>query len=93
MGENIDVINAAVVASVGVVCIKETEVGGVIDSWEGVVVHGGDELEGTSLVLWFHRAGDVEVGAQEHLKPLLLGLGDPGGGGREGDVWPREQSC
>ena len=76
MGENVDVINAAVVPLVGVVCSIKQEVGRVIDSWQGVVLHcvggGEEELEGTSLVLWFDRACDGEVGAPEHLKLLLL---------------------
>lgn len=97
MGENIDVIDAAVHPSVGVVSSKELEMGRMIDSWLGVVpcLAGGgeDELEGPSLVLWFDRAGDGEVGAHEHLKPLLLGLGDPISGGGEGDVWLSEQIC
>ena len=38
MGENVDVINTAVVPSVGVVCGREQEVGRVIDSWQGVVL-------------------------------------------------------
>lgn len=91
MGENIDVINTAVVPLVGVVCSREQEMGSVIDSWQGVVLCcvgvGEDKLEGASWILWQDGAADGEVGAHEHLKPLLLGLRIPVSVGREGDVW------
>ena len=97
IGENVDVINTAVFPMVGVVCSMKQEVSRVIDSWLGVVLHcagGGEaELEVTSLVLWFDRACDGEVGALEHLKPLLLCPGDPISGGSGGDFWLNKQIC
>lgn len=90
MGKNVDAIDAGVRPSVGVVGGEELEVGRMIDGWPGVVPRREDELEGPALVLRIHRAGDGEVGADEHLEPLLLALGDPGSGGSEGDVWPSE---
>lgn len=97
MEENIDVINTAVVPLVGVVCSREQEMGRVIDSWQGVVlcsVEGAeDKLEGTSLVLRFDGACDGEVGPHEHLKLLLLGLGDLISVGRGGDVWLSQHIC
>ncbi len=90
-------INTAVISLVGTVCSREQEMGRVIDSWQSVVlcsvVGDEDKLEGTSLVLWFDRARDGEVGAHGHLKPLLLGLGDLIGVGRGGDVWLSQQIC
>lgn len=97
MGENVDAINAAVLPLVGAVCSREQEAGRVIGGRLGVVLRriggGEDELEGTSRVLWFDRARDGKVGANEHLKPLLLGLGDPVSGGRGGDGRVSEQIC
>ena len=95
MGENIEVINTAVLPSVGVVGSREQEVSGVIDSWQGGVIYcvggGGDELEEASWVLWFDGAAEGEVGAHEH--PKLVGLVDRVSGGRGGDVWLNQQIC
>ena len=97
MRENIDAINTAVVSLVGGVCIRKQEVGRGIDSWLGVVeerVGGGEgELEGASWVLRLDGAADGEAGAPEHLKPLLLGLGDPVHGRRHRDDWLKQQVC
>lgn len=88
-------IDTAVVPLVGAVRSKEEEMCGVIDSWQGEVLHCArvveNELEEPSLVLRSDRTGDGEAGAQEHMKPLLFNLGDPKGR-REGDVWC-EQIC
>lgn len=60
-----EVINTGVASSVGGAGVREQEVGGVIDSWQGVVlswVHSGrDELEGASWELRLDRACDAEV--------------------------------
>lgn len=97
MGENVDVIKTYVFPSVGVVCGRKQEMGRVIDSRQGVVLHCGrgveDKLERASFILRLDRAPDGEVGAQEHLRPLLLGLRDPVSGGREGDDWLSQQIC
>jgi len=65
MGENVEVITAAVGALVGVVCSREQEEGGVIGSWQGVVLRcsgGGEgELEETALVLWLDGARDAKI--------------------------------
>ncbi|KAF3857847.1 hypothetical protein F7725_011048 [Dissostichus mawsoni] len=89
MRANQEVINTAVVSLVGGICSREQEVGAVIDSWLGVVVSGGAEQEGASWVLRLDGAADAEVGASEHLEPLLLG---PGGGGHR-DVGLKQQVC
>lgn len=81
MRGDIDVINTCVVSMMGGRCSRKQEVSKVIDSWLGVVVccvgGGEDELEGASWNLWVDGAADCEAGASEHLKPLLLDLGDP----------------
>lgn len=75
---------------VGVVCSRNQEVGSVIDSCEGVSQGGvgasEGEVEGASWVLWLDGAGDGEAVAPEHQQPLLLALGDPNPGGRQGDT-------
>ena len=97
MRKNIDVINTAVASLVGGLCSRKQEVGGVIDSWLGVVEcwgGGGEvELEGASWVLWLDGAADGEGWAPEHVKPLLLGLGDPVHGGGPRDVGLKQQVC
>lgn len=92
MGEEMrrDVINTSVIPLVGVVSSREQEIGRVIDSWQGVVLSstGGskEQLEGSSLVLWFSRTCDGEVRAHEDLHQPLLGLG-VSIHSRQGDVW------
>lgn len=73
MRENIIVINTAVVPLVGVICSREEEGSRVIDSWLdlGSVGAGEREEEGASWVLWLSGAGDGEVVAPEHLRPLV----------------------
>ena len=97
MSKNIDAINTAVASLVGGVCSRKQEVSRVIDSWLGVVVccvGGGEgELEGASWVLRLDGAADGEAGAPVHLKPLLLGLGDPVHGRRHRDDWLNQQVC
>lgn len=99
MGESVDVVFTSVVALVGVVCSKEQELCGVIDSWRGVVPHcarlAEEEPEEPSLVLGFGRTGDGEIGAQEQIEPLLLHVSEASGrrGRGEGDVWLCEQLC
>ena len=97
MRKNKDVINTAVASLVGGLCSRKQEVGGVIDSWLGVVEcwgGGGEvELEGASWVLWLDGAADGEGGAPEHVKPLLLGLGDPVHRGGPRDVGLKQQVC
>ena len=89
MRENVDLINTAVVSLVVVVWSRKEEVGRVIDSCVGVsqgcVGAGEGEVEGASWVLWLDGAGDGEAVVLEHLQPLLLALGDPSHGGRQGD--------
>ena len=76
---------------------QRTEVGRVIDSWQGVVLWcswvGQNKLEGASWVLWQDGAADGEVGAHEHLKPLPIGLRNPVNIGSEGDVWLSQKTC
>ena len=97
IGENIEVINTAVLPSLGGLCSREQEVGRVIDSWQGVVLWcswgGQNKLEGASWVLWQDGAADGEAGAHEHLNPLLIGLRNPVNEGSEGDVWLSQKIC
>ena len=97
MRENVDFINTAVVPLVGVVCSRKQEVGRVIDSCEGVsqgcVGASEGEVEGASWVLWLDGAGDGEAVVPEHLQPLLLVLGDPQHGGRQGDTGLEQDIC
>ena len=97
MIRDIEVINTAVVALVGVVCFRKQEVSRVIDSCQGVGVCGvgssEGEVEGTSRVLWLGGAGDGEVGTLHHLQPLLLALRNPVNRVDHGDVWLKQHIC
>uniref|UniRef100_A0AAV2MT39 methylated diphthine methylhydrolase n=1 Tax=Knipowitschia caucasica TaxID=637954 RepID=A0AAV2MT39_KNICA len=70
------VVNTGVVSFVGGASVIEQEVCRVIDSRQGVVPRGREQLEGASWELRLHRALDRELRPQLHTHHLHPDLGD-----------------
>lgn len=91
--DNEVVVNAAVVALVGVVCSRKQEADGVVESRlcldEGLVE---EEAEVASWILWLHRAVKGEDVAPEEPNQLLLLLVD-GKDGMNGQIRMYENVC
>ena len=94
MGEDVGVVNTGVVPLVAIGGSREEEMGGVIDGRQGeVLLRGAEEkLEGTSWVLGFNRAADVEEEAQKHHRHPVV-IKQPIKGGGDPDVGRSQQIC